>query len=122
MQRYGLSASRWRRIEGLLPGRPRPVGVTARHNRSFVNGVRWLLRSGARWKDLPAEYGNWKSFHKRFTRWARAGLWERTFKVLPEDSDKRYVMTDSTIVRAHRQAADGRGGAMTRLWSVPEEV
>ena len=89
MQRYELSASQWRRIEGFLPGRPRSVGVTAGDNRIFVNGVLWVLRSGAHWKDLPAEHGNWKSVHKRFTRWARPGLWERIFRVLLEDSDNR---------------------------------
>ena len=115
MNRYEVSTSQWRRIEGFLPGRPGSVGVTARDNRVFVNGVLWVLRSGAHWKDLPAEYGNWKSVHKRFTRWARAGLWERIFQVLLGDSDNKYVMIDSTIVRAHQQAAGGKGGARTRL-------
>ena len=68
MKRYELSASQWRKIEGFLPGRPGSVGVTAQDNRQFVNGVLWILRSGAHWKHLPAEYGNWKSVHKRFTR------------------------------------------------------
>ena len=66
MRRYELRASQWRRIEGFLPGRPGSVGVTARDNRIFVNAVLWVLRSGAHWKDLPAEYGNWESVHKRF--------------------------------------------------------
>lgn len=51
MKRYELSASQWRKIEGFLPGRPGHVGVTAKDNRTFVNGVLWVLRSGARWKD-----------------------------------------------------------------------
>lgn len=121
MKRYELSASQWRKVEGFLPGRRGWVGVTARDNRGFVNGVLWVLRSGARWKDLPAEYGNWKSVHKRFTRWARAGIWERIFKVLLADPRNTWVMIDSTIVRAHQQAACGKGGARTRLWGVPEE-
>ncbi len=120
MQRYELSASQWRKIEGFLPGRPETVGVTARDNRIFVNGVLWVLRSGAHWKDLPAEYGNWKSAHKRFTRWARAGIWERIFQTLPADPDDTYVMIDSTVVRAHQQAVCGKGGAKTRLWGVRE--
>ena len=70
MERYELSAAQWHRVESFLPGRPGWVGVTANDNRTFVNGVRWVLRSGAQWKNLPPGYGNWKSVHKRFTRWA----------------------------------------------------
>ena len=121
MQRYELSTSQWNRIEGFLPGRPGSVGVTAKNNRTFVNGVLWVLRSGARWKDRPAKYGNWKSAHKRFTRWARTGIWERIFLTLLADPDNTYVMIDSTVVRTHQQAVCGKGGAKTRLWGVREE-
>ena len=119
MKRYELSASQWNRKEDFLPGRPGHVGVTAGDNRTFVNGVLGVLRGGAQWKDLPEEFGNWKSVHKRFTRWARSGLWERIFLVLLEDPGNRYVIIDSTIVRAHQQAANGKGGAGTRLWGAP---
>ena len=122
MKRYELSVSQWRQIEDFLPGRPGHVRVTAKGNRNFVNGVLWTLRSGrtgAQWKDLPEKYGNWKSVHKRFTRWAKSGLWRKIFQVLLDDSDNRYVMIDSTIVRAHQQAANGKGGARIRLWGAP---
>ena len=121
MKRYELSASQWRKIEGILPGRKGSVGVTAKDNRLFVNGVLWVLRSGAHWKHLPAYYGNWKSVHKRFTRWSESGIWERIFEMLLADPDNRYIMIDSTVVRVHQQAACGKGGAKTRLWGVPEE-
>ena len=120
MKRYEVSASQWRWMEGFLPGRLGSVRATAKDNRQLVNGVLWVLRSVVQWKDLPAEYGNWKSVHRRFTRWARAGLWEQIFRVLLEDSDNTYSMIDSTIVWAHQQAASGKGGARTRLWGVPE--
>ncbi len=71
---------------------------------------------------MPERYGNWKSTHKRFTRWARAGVWEEVFEVLTKDSDNEYLMMDTTIVRTHQQAAAGKGGAETRLWGVREEV
>ena len=119
MKRYELSVCQWRQIEDFLPGQPGHVGVTAKDNRNFVNGVLWTLRSGAQWKELPEKYGNWKSVHKRFTRWAKSGLWRRIFQVLLDDSDNRYVMIDSTIVRAHQQAANGKGGAQIRLWGAP---
>ena len=121
VKRYELSAAQWREIEGFLPGRPGSVGVTAKDNRLFFNGGLWVLRSGAHWNHLPQEYGNWKSVHKRFTRWAKAGIWEQIFEVLLADPKNTYVMLDSTIVRAHQQAACGKGGTRTRLWGVPEE-
>lgn len=70
---------------------------------------------------MPPEYGNWKSTHKRFTRWAKAGIWERIFKVLLDDPKNAWVMIDSTIVGAHQQAASGKGGRVTRLWGDPVE-
>ena len=68
MGSYDLSNTQWDRIEAFLPGRARWVGVTAKDNRNFVDGVLWFIRSGAQWKDLPAWFGNWKSVHKRFSR------------------------------------------------------
>lgn len=121
-ERYELTQAQWRRIEDLLPGKAGDRGRTAADNRAFVNGVLWVLRSGAYWCHLPTRYGNWKSTHKRFTRWARAGVWEEVFEVLTSDPKNDYLMIDSTIVRAHQQAATGKGGARTpRLWGVPEE-
>ena len=110
MARYELSETQWENIRDILPGKQGDRGVTASDNRAFVNGVLWVLRSGSYWRDLPERYGNWKSVHKRFTRWAKAGIWERIFTVLLDDPDKEYRMIDSTIVRAHQTAACGTGG------------
>ena len=85
-----------------------------------MNGVLWVLRSGAHWRDLPERYGKWKSLHKRFSRWAKAGVWERAFEALIDDPKNEYLMLDTTLVRAHQQAATGKGGAKTRLWGAPE--
>ena len=63
---------------------------------------------GARWHDLPERYGKYKSVHKRFMRWAQSGVWERIFEDLIRDKKNLYLMIDSTIVRAHQQAATGR--------------
>lgn len=121
--RYELSDVQWKRIKDFLPGRADSVGRTAADNRIFVNGVLWVLRSGAHWHDLPERYGKYKSLHKRFSRWAASGVWEKVFHELVRDRKNQYLMIDSTIVRAHQQAATGRKkGAKTRLWGAPEEV
>ena len=121
VKRYELSDVQWGRVSDLLPGKPGDRGRQGADNRLFVNAVLWVLRSGARWSDLPERYGKWKTVHKRFTRWAEKGVWERVFASLTGDPDNQYLMLDTTLVRAHQQAAAGKGGPATRLWGVPEE-
>jgi len=120
IKRYELSEVQWQRIELLLPGKLGDRGRTGLDNRLFVNGCLWVLRSGAHWRNLPDRYGKWKTVHKRFSRWCHAGVWERVFASLVGDRDNRYLMLDSTIVRAHQHAASGKGGPRTRRWGVPE--
>jgi len=97
IKRYELSQEQWDRIAPLLSGKVGDPGRTGEDNRLFVNGVLWVLRSGARWSDLPERYGKYKSVHKRFTRWAVAGVWERVFQALTKDRDNDYLMIDSSI-------------------------
>jgi putative transposase len=120
IERYELSDAQWERIGALLPGKAGDPGRTGVDNRSFVNGVLWVLRSGAHWRDVPERYGKHKTLHKRFSRWAKAGVWEKVFAALIKDRDNQYLMLDSTLVRAHQQAATGKGGTKIRLWGVPE--
>ena len=119
-KRYELSQAQWERIAPKLPGKAADPGRTGGDNRLFVNGCLWVLRSGAHWRDLPERYGKWKTLHKRFTRWAKAGVWDEVFASLIKDRDNQYLMLDSTLVRAHQQAATGKGGTKIRLWGAPE--
>ena len=121
VKRYELTEAQWQRIAALLPGKAGDPGRTAADNRRFVDGVLWVLRSGAHWHDLPERYGKWKSVHTRFARWAKNGVWERVFEALTKDRSNAYLMLDTTLVRAHQQAATGKGGTRTRLWGVAEE-
>ena len=131
-RRYELSTKQWNRIKdmlpgvpsapGMLPGVPSALGATGRDNRLFVNGVLWILRSGAPWRHLPERYGDWKKTHRRFSRWAKSGVWEKIFADLTADSDNDYIAIDSTIVRAHQHAASARGKKKIRRWGVPEEA
>ena len=76
VKRYELSEVQWLRIKDLLPGKPGDPGRSGSDNRLFINGVLWVLRSGAHWHDLPERYGKWKSVHARFSRWAKACVWD----------------------------------------------
>jgi transposase len=99
------------------------VGRPAEDNRRFVHGVLWVLRSGMRWQDMPERYGKYKTTHKRFTRWAAMGVWNQVFADLLKDRENRYVMIDSSVVRAHQQAATARKKGLRRpLWGGVEEV
>jgi transposase len=108
MNRFGLRDDQWDRIKDLVPGRPGTVDVTAADNRLFVEAVLYRYRTGIPWRDLPARFGDWKNVHRRFSRWAKSGVWERIFQYLAADADNEYAMLDSTIVRAHQHSAGAK--------------
>jgi transposase len=105
VRRHGLRDDQWDRLRGLLPGREGHVGVTARDNRLFVEAVLYRFRTGVPWRDLPERFGGGVKVQRRFSRWAKAGVWERVFQHLAAEADNEYAMIDSTIVRAHQHAA-----------------
>ena len=105
MPRLILRDDQYRRIEGMLAGKPGDVGVSARDNRLFVEAVLWIARTGSPWRDLPKSFGPWNSAYKRFSRWSDRGVWHRVFAELAKDADFEEVFLDSTIVRAHQHAA-----------------
>ncbi len=108
MRRYRLRDDQWERIRDLLPGREGHVGVTAVDNRQFVEAVLYRYRAGLPWRDLPERFGDWKDVHRRHSRWAKSGVWERVFQHLATDADNEYAMIDSTVVRAHQHSAGAR--------------
>jgi transposase len=116
-----LRDDQWERIETLLPGREGHVGGTAADNRLFVEAVLYRYRAGIPWRDLPERFGDWKNTHQRFSRWRKAGVFDRIFKHLAGDPDNEYVMIDSTIVRAHQHSAGARKkGAKSKPSAAPE--
>jgi transposase len=107
-RRGDLSEAQWARIGPMLPGKASDPGRTGGDNRLFVNGVLWVLRSGAHWRNLPERYGKWTTLHKRFTRWAKAGVWDAVFASLVEDRANHYLMAETTLIRARQQPAIGK--------------
>ena len=108
MRRYGVRDDQWARIQDLLPGRVGHVGRTAKDNRLFVEAVLYRYRTGIPWRALPERFGCGVKVHTRFSRWAKAGVWERVFQHVAADADNEYAMIDSTIVRAHQHASCAR--------------
>lgn len=119
MRRYELTDAQWSLIEELFPkqttGRPRLS------DRRVLNGILWILCSGAAWRDLPERYGKWQTVYSRFRRWQESGLFDRILGRLQIELDERGLidystwMIDSTSVRASRAAAGApRDGTSTK--------
>ena len=108
MSRYDLTDFEWRVIEPLLPNKPR--GVPRVDDRRVLNGIFWVLRSGAPWRDLPERYGPRTTCYNRFVRWRKAGVWDRVMDAITAAYDGDIQMIDSTSVRAHQQAATAKKG------------
>ena len=71
----------------------------------MVEGMVWILRTGAPWRDLPSAYGPWESVYTRFSRWSASGVLARLFDALARERDGEGYLIDATIVRAHQDAS-----------------
>ena len=96
-RRYELTDEQWDRVSGLLPAERGRKARPAKDNRVMVNGMVWVLRTGAPWRDLPQQYGPWSSVYTRFSRWTRQGVWRRVLDELAKDADPIAYMVDATI-------------------------
>lgn len=74
-RRHDITNKTWNLLEPHLPGRKGIWGGNAKDNRQFINAVFWILRTGAPWRDLPPDYGDWKNTHRRFCRWRDKGIY-----------------------------------------------
>jgi transposase len=112
MARYELEDHQWDLIKGLMPKQKR--GGKWNDHRTMINGMLWVLRSGAPWRDMPERYGKWKSVHDRLGRWREDGMFDRILKALQIRLDKQgkidwdLWLVDGSNVRASRVAAGAR--------------
>jgi transposase len=87
MARDIITNEQWNRLRPLLPPQKPKTGRPAKNHRVVVNGILWLMRTGAPWRDLPTEYGPWQTVASRFYRWRRAGVWEHILQTLQQQTD-----------------------------------
>lgn len=100
-----LRDDQWARIEPFVPGGRKGKRGPRSNGRLFIDGLLWLARSGARWKDLPERFGPVSRAKQRYYRWLRMGVLMRIFEAVAAEPDLEWVMLDATIIRAHLQAA-----------------
>ena|SRR5690348_3716233 len=123
-RRHELTDEQWARLEPLLPPQKPKIGRPGHDLRRIVNGILWIDRTGAPWRDLPERYGPVGTVSSRFYRWRQAGVWDRVLATLQmqaaQDGNLDWAIhyVDSSVIRAHQHAAGAKKGRrrMTRRW------
>lgn len=110
-----LNDSDWKKILDFLLSQPDIYVSDPRKCRRFLNGVLWVARTGAQWRELPSRDGKWNSVDRRFHRWGQREIWSRMMREVAQCPDWEALMVDSTIVRAHPGSAGAKGGKTMRL-------
>ena len=130
---YHLTDSQWKKIEFFFPA-IRRRGRPPLNSRVVLNGILWILRSGARWRDLPICYGNWNSVYHKFRQWIKGGLFEKILRALNFATNKYLlVQIDSTFCKVHKHGlgahkrnatqaiGKSRGGYNTKIHALVNE-
>src|SRR6478736_1264792 len=100
--RYELTDHEWTVIKPMLPNKPR--GVPRVNDPRVLNGIFWVLRSGAPWRDLPNNFGPYTTCYNRFVRWRRAGVWAKIMSALAGIMMLRCKI-DTSVVRVHQHGS-----------------
>jgi transposase len=130
-KRYELSDEGWERLQPVLPVQKR--GGRWNDHRLMLNGIFWVLNSGAPWRDVPERYGHWKTIYGRYRRWTREGFFDRVLKRLHLELDEEgridwsQFNVDGSNIRADRSAAGARKKGLkvspeTTPWDDPGEA
>ena len=133
MNRGDLTDAHWDRLQPLLPpqrhGKGTKGGRPSIHPRQIINGILWILRTGAPWEDLPARYGKRSTVSTRYYRWIEQGIWDRLYDEVKAQADAKGELdwevhhVDATVVRAHQHAAGAkRGTRKPRHWGARKEA
>jgi transposase len=117
MARGDLSDHEWQQLEPLLP--PQKTGKKGnpyKDHRTVVNGILWVLRTGAPWRDIPSRYGPWGTCSTRFHRWTKQGVWQKALETLQAQAEQNSQLDwdvtalDGSYIKAHSHAAGAKKG------------
>ena len=115
MSNWKIPPNKWMTILAFLRDCP-DVRVGSEDNcMRFIEAMMWMARSGAPWRMLPSEYGNWNSVYKRFARWSDRGVWQRMYDAFVGDPDMEFILIDSADSEG---APSGGGSAQKKGWTV----
>jgi transposase len=112
--RHEISDSEWERIKSQLPPENHGEGRPSKPNRVMLNGMLWISKTGAPWRDLPERFGPWQTVYARFKKWGEDGTFQRLFETLTQDADMQDVSIDSTSCKAHQHASGAKKGVEAR--------
>ncbi len=121
MARHALTDEQWARLEPLLPRRSQGR-KSMRGDRLFIDAVLFRAKTGIQWRDLPERFGPWKTVYNRFSNWAAKDHWARIFRELQLEVDETGSIVNGSVIRAHQDAAGGKGGSNEMLWDALVEV
>ena len=108
MARFDLSDEEWAVVSGFLPKQGR--GPQRKDDRKILNGIFYILRTGAPWRDLPERYGPRTTVYNRYARWGKRGVWRDIFEALAVECEDALIFVDASIVKAHRAASGSKRG------------
>ena len=120
--RHELTDSEWYRIKDMFPPEHPKEGKRGRpakyENRRIMNGILWIARTGAPWRELPDRYGKWQAVYARFRLWKQFGIFASIFAALSADADKENLLIDSTSCKVHQSANGGKKSDSQGSWCV----
>lgn len=118
-----LTDGQWVRLAPFMPGGCKGKRGPRTDNRLFMDALLWMARSGGRWRDLPQVYGDYRTVKRRYYDWIERGVLGAILEALSQEADLEWLCIDSTVIRAHSQAAGARlerGGLMPKAWAGPK--
>jgi transposase len=109
-----MSDEEWAFFEPFLSGAAKRTGRPPANHRLVLDGIFWIARTGAPWRDLHEDFGSWNSVYRQFRRWTLAGIWDVMLEALNDSGagQASLQMIDSTIVRAHQHAGGAKKGGL----------